>query len=97
MKRVKCFYHHLFSFLFFVPLIFLLRFLVLAKIGIRVEDKGFIDWINWNTYLIPLCWLIAIGVHAMLVFKFKFVQRWEEQKIRELIEKEDQESRQTWN
>lgn len=97
MKRVQCFYHHLFYFLFFVPLIYFIRFYVLSKLGIMEEDQGFIDWLNWNVYLLPLFWLFVLGVHAITVFKFKFIQKWEDRKIREIIDKEYQESRQTWN
>jgi hypothetical protein len=56
------------------------------------EDEGFIDWLNWNTYLLPLIWALVIAIHGIRVYrrKFKIFRGWEERKIKELIQKEEE-------
>jgi protein-S-isoprenylcysteine O-methyltransferase Ste14 len=97
VKKIKCFYEHLVVYLVFIPVIFMVRFYALPKMGIVSKDEGFQDWLNWNTYLIPLLWLVVLVIHAFVVFKFSFMQKWEDKKVHELLEKEEQKSRQRWD
>ena len=96
VKKIKGFHTHLRIFLIINILIYVGRFLVLPRLGVIPEDEGFIDWLNWNTYLMPLFWGIGLGIHALCVFgkNFKPLQRWEERKIEEILKKEN-ESRET--
>lgn len=97
VKKIKCFYEHLAVYLVVIPVIFIVRFYVLPKLGIISKNEGFQDWLNWNTYLFPLLWLVGLIIHAFIVFKFRFIQKWEDKKVQELLEKEEQKSRQRWN
>ncbi|MBW2938224.1 2TM domain-containing protein [Aureisphaera sp. CAU 1614] len=95
IKQIKGVYGHIIIFLVVVPLVFIVRFFVLPAYGIVSEEKGFNNWLNWNTYIFPVMWLMAIGIHALTVFKPKSIKNWEDKKIEELIQKEEEEI-QTW-
>jgi hypothetical protein len=97
VKKIKDFYGHIFIFLVIVPLVFIARFFILPAYGIISDEEGFNNWINWNTYIFPVMWLMAIGIHALAVFKPKPMKRWEDKKIQELIDKEKQEINKHWN
>ena len=90
VKLLKDFYGHVILFLVIVPLVFIARFYALPQLGIIEEEEGFHNWLNWNTYIFPLLWLVAIGIHALTVFKPKTLKSWEEKKIKELMETEAQ-------
>ena len=96
VKKIKDFYGHIILFLVIVPLVFIVRFFVLPQMGIVSDEEGFNNWLNWNTYIFPIMWLMAIGIHALTVFKPRKIKDWEEKKIHELIEKEEQEVNQHW-
>lgn len=92
MKDLKRFYSHIWIFIIVTILIYVTRFLILPSIGILPEDERFIDWLNWNTYLIPAMWALGIGIHGFIVFrlKIKLLKGWEERKIKELMQDEEQ-------
>jgi len=92
VKEIKSFHTHLRIFLIINILVYVARFFVLPKLGVLPEDEGFIDWLNWNTYLMPLFWGIGLAIHAFCVFgkKFKPLQKWEERKIDEILKKENE-------
>lgn len=90
VKQIKDFYGHIILFLVIVPLVFIARFYALPQLGIIEEEKGFSNWLNWNTYIFPLLWLGAIGIHGLTVFKPKSIKSWEEKKIQQFMEEEDE-------
>ncbi|MEZ4858221.1 MAG: 2TM domain-containing protein [Flavobacteriaceae bacterium] len=96
VKKIKDFYGHLFLFAIVVPLVYVIRFFVLPKIGVISEEEGFVNWLNWHTYVLPLFWLFGIAIHAITVFKPKSISSWEKKKMQELIEKEEQKNHQQW-
>ncbi len=96
MKQIKDFYGHITIFLIVVPLVLVARFWVLPAYGIISEDAGFENWINWNTYVFPVLWLMAIGIHGLVTFKPKPLKDWEDKKIQELMEREDEEIQEHW-
>ncbi|MEM7085750.1 MAG: 2TM domain-containing protein [Bacteroidota bacterium] len=92
VKEIKGFYTHVRIFVIVNVLVYVTRFLVLPKLGLLPEDEGFIDWLNWNTYLMPLFWGLGLAIHGLCVFgkKFKPFQKWEERKIEEILRKENE-------
>jgi hypothetical protein len=92
VKEIKSFHTHLRAFLIINILVYVARFLILPKLGVLPEDEGFIDWLNWNTYLMPMFWGIGLAIHALCVFgkKFKPLQKWQERKIDEILKKENE-------
>ncbi len=96
VKSIRGFYGHLIFFFIFMVLLYVVRFAILPRTDLMLEDEGFINWLDWNTYLLPILWGIAIVIHGISVYRFKFMKRWEEKKINEFLEREEQESKQNW-
>ncbi len=94
VKEIKAFYSHIWIFIIVTTLIYITRFLILPKIGILPQEEGFIDWLNLNTYLLPALWALGIAIHGVTVYrkKFKVLKSWEQRKIQELIQKEEEDS-----
>ncbi len=69
--------------------------IVLAHIGIfdafAMKNTLDEDVITWNLFITPVLWGIGLGIHALRVFVFKgsFFKRWEERKIQELMDEEE--------
>jgi len=83
--RLKIFYIHLLGYIVLVSLI--------AYNLIIIEEgpyKNNILLINWSTIII---WGIAIIIHAWTTFKgrFLFTKRWEERKVKEFLNEENEE------
>ena len=92
VKEIRSFYTHLRIFIIVNVLVYVTRFFVLPRLGVLPQDEGFIDWLNWNTYLMPILWGIGLGIHGLRVFasKFRPIKRWEERKINEILKKENE-------
>ena len=48
---------------------------------------------NWGYFTTPVFWGIGLLFHGLYVFQFKsgFIKKWEERKIREIMEKDREE------
>ncbi|GAB5399807.1 MAG: 2TM domain-containing protein [Aureisphaera sp.] len=97
VKEIKGFYNHIWIFVLINIAINVVRFFVFPRIGFVHDDPGFNDWLNWNTILMPLLWGIGLAIHGIWAYrhKFKFLKNWEERKIKEYIEEEEEET-QNW-
>ena len=96
VKEIRGFYSHVRIYVLVITLIFITRFYLLPKFGVISEEEDFIDWMNWNTYLVPAFWGIGLLIHGLSVYRFKFVKHWEDKKIKEFMEKEEQKSSSNW-
>ena len=98
VKEIKGFYTHVRIFAFINILVFVARFFVLPRLEFIPDDEGFVNWLNWNTYLMPLFWGLGLGIHAICVFgkRFKPFQDWEERKIEEILRKENESGEQNY-
>lgn len=98
VKEIKGFYTHVRTFVIINALVFVTRFFVMPKLGFIPEDPDFVNWLNWNTYLMPLLWGIGLGIHALCVYgkKFNPFQKWEERKIDEILRKENESGKQNY-
>lgn len=90
VEAIKGFWQHLTIFAIVNLGIYIVRFVVLPQTGIVSKDEGFENWLDWNTYLMPLIWGIGISIHGLAVFgpNWKRLKRWEERKIREFMDEE---------
>lgn len=90
VQTIKGFWQHLTIFIIVNLGIFIVRFIVLPRMGFISEDPGFERWIDWNTYLMPLLWGIGLAIHGLAVFgpSWKRMKQWEERKIREFMDEE---------
>lgn len=80
VKKIKGFYVHLMVYCFTNLLVIALQFF-------DTDDKE--QW-GWNMLQLPVFWGIGLAAHGLSVFLPPFVlgKRWEEKKIKELMEKE---------
>ena len=92
VEAIKRFYKHLRVYIIINVLLLLLR----AKIFKFFRDGDFSDvhfdrWLDWNTYGTAIIWGIALFIHGLYAFqyKFKFFKNWEDRKLKEILEKEE--------
>ncbi|MDC8003553.1 2TM domain-containing protein [Aureisphaera galaxeae] len=95
VKEIRGFYSHIIIFFIINTCIYVLRFYLLPKWGVISDDEGFQNWLNWNTYLLPLFWAVGIAIHGIWTYRHKFVniKKWEDRKIKEFMDEEDKETR----
>lgn len=87
VDEIKGFYTHL--------IVYLLvnAFLFLSAIGIFRENFGSMEMPGWAHFTTPFFWGIGLLFHGLYVFHFKsgFFKKWEDKKIREFMEKDEEE------
>ncbi len=85
METLKAFYHH--------AIVFLVINIALILYFGNIFGKGPTEFNDLGTYFVLFFWGIGLFWHLIYVliyffFKNNWIQKWEEKKIRELIEKE---------
>lgn len=93
VKKLKDFYVHLTVYLLVNGAILGIRFFRNWDYIFSQNGQGFYDWVQWNIFGTALFWGIGLAIHALFVFKIPLLSSWEEQKIKEIIEKEQNQSR----
>lgn len=91
VEALKGFYNHLKVFIVANVL------LIVAKLSLErwltdiIEDPGAERWLDINIFLTPVLWGVGLLIHGIYVYrhKFTFVKRWEEKKLKELLEDEE--------
>ena len=85
VKEVKDFYTHL--------IVYITINLILIIINLGVFQSGFtdIEIPKWPMFTTPFFWGIGLLFHGLHVFKdkFKFFKDWEDKKIKEILEKDE--------
>ncbi|MEW7291434.1 2TM domain-containing protein [Aquimarina sp. 2304DJ70-9] len=100
VEKEKGFYGHLMVYIVINIAIVIIHRVVYLNIDKINPDHGFTEWLNWNLLFTPVLWGIGLLIHGACVFKknFSFFKRlrrsifskeWEENKIKELIDKDD--------
>lgn len=94
VDAIKGFYSHLRVYLIINLIILLLRANVLSIMNIDTMDLEFERWLEWNTWGTVILWGIGLLIHGLYVhrYSFGFIKRWEERKIREIMEEEEREN-----
>ena len=87
VKKIKEFYQHL--------TVYLLINTVLILINLGIFQTGVLDWSipKWSMFTTPFFWGIGLFFHWLGVFhnNFSFFKNWEEQKIKQFMEEQDEE------
>ncbi|MCZ6594344.1 MAG: 2TM domain-containing protein [Bacteroidetes bacterium] len=93
MKDIKGFYSHLVVYLV-VNLL-----LILAHMGIFTHGFVNIDIASKSFFMTPFFWGIGLFFHGLYVFqhKFRFFKDWEERKIKQYMEKDEEDFKNTTN
>jgi len=91
MKGIKGFYSHL------VVYLMVNLFLMLAHMGLFTQDVIHINLSSKSYFTTPFFWGIGLIFHGLYVFqhKFRFFKEWEERKIKEYMEKDEEEFKNT--
>ena len=91
MKDIKGFYSHL------VVYIVVNLFLMLAHMGLFTQGFVHFNLSSWSYFTTPYFWGIGLIFHGLYVFqhKFRFFKDWEERKIKEYMEKDEEEFKNT--
>lgn len=93
-KRVdalKAFHSHATAYIVVNVIILLLRANIFSIFNVDKFDLNFERWLDWNTYLTPIFWGIGLIFHGLYVYRYKirFIKQWEDRKLRELMEKDE--------
>ena len=91
VKEIKGFYTHLTVYLIINTVLFLLRMDILQKGFVNIQAP------NWSHFITPFFWGIGLAFHGLYVFqhKFKFFKSWEERKIKEYMERDEERIKRT--
>ena len=99
VDEIKGFYYHLIVYILvnLALLIFKGRIVLFFLDAGEPKAEGFMDWVDLNILLTPLLWGIAVFIHYFIVFgmKPKFVKEWEQRKLEQFLE-EDEDPTQRW-
>lgn len=79
VKRIKGFYSHL--------TVYLIVNAILIYINIYYDHEA---WNSWENYFSTLVWGVGLSIHGCVVFFPNIIlgKKWEERKIKELMNKE---------
>ena len=91
VDTIKGFYNHLKVFLIFNVLLVVAKLSLADWIIEHVPDRDVQYWIDMNIIITPAIWGIGLMIHGIYAYrhKFTFVKRWEEKKLKEIMEEEN--------
>lgn len=91
VEAIKGFHSHLITYIVINIFIIIFRLKIFPLLDQGSTDMDFQRWVDWNIFLTPLLWGIGLAIHGIYVYKHKFgfLKRWEERKIREIMEEEE--------
>ena len=92
VKEIKGFHRHLMVFVLVNIALFIINAEVFNWITEDPENLNIKNRLTWNVFFTPIFWGIGLCIHAINVFIFKgrFLNRWEERKIKEYMEDDTQ-------
>ena len=90
---IKKFYRHLQVYIIINVLLLLLKANIMSLgRGGNFTDLHFEHWLDLNVYGTAIVWGVGLLIHGLYVFqyKFKFFKNWEQRKINEFMNQEDE-------
>ncbi len=91
MEEIKGFYTHL--------VVYLVINIALFLVNIGLFNKGWmgVEFNGWAIFSTPFFWGIGLVAHGLYVFqhKFRFFKDWEERKIKQYMDEEEEEFKKT--
>ena len=94
VKDIKGFHSHLTAYIIVNIIFLLIRGRVLEIFYSEGATWDLDVWLRWNMWGTAVLWGIGLAIHGIYVYrhKFRFLKRWEERKIREILEKEERDN-----
>ena len=91
VKKIKDFYSHLTVYIIINSL------LILFHLGIFQTGAFDFNYIGWSMFTTPFFWGIGLFFHWFTVFqdKFRFFKNWEDKKMKEFMEQEENDKSRT--
>ena len=95
VNAIKGFHKHLTAYIIVNFILILIKTNIMTAFADKEFDWNFEAWLQWNTWGTVVLWGIGLAIHGIYVYrhKFKFLRNWEERKIREIIQKEEEENK----
>ncbi len=95
ITALKEFYQHLFVYAIFIVIWFIYKEDIVEFVVAKTPnfDSGFLYWLNINIALVPVLWAIGILIQWLYInnFKFSLFKKWEDKKLMELMNEENNE------
>ena len=91
VQALKGFFRHILVFVSFTLCFLAGRFYFLPMLGLIPQDDDNLNWLDWNTYLLPGLWAVVVVIHGLWAYNFRFnsIKNWEQRKLIEFLEQED--------
>lgn len=90
VKDLKGFYNHLAVYLIVNLIIIGSRLSRLISNADSIANIDFERWLTLNTFSVAFFWGIGLAFHALKVFDFKIFKEWEDRKMKEFMNEEEQ-------
>jgi hypothetical protein len=91
VKRIRYFYNHLQIFVIIMVPIFLFSNAIIGFFESYIDNGNILEWVKVNIWINALLWFIGVAIHGLFVFKDKvnFIDKWEKNKVDELMSKKN--------
>lgn len=90
--ELKEFYQHLTIYIIFLIGWSLFKSQIIEFVIIKTPnvESGFLNWLKINIALVPILWGVGLIIQFLYINRFKLsvLKKWEEKKIKEIIEKD---------
>ena len=92
VKELKGFYSHLRVYIMINLVIIVMGSYIIGRIKDQNRDLDFNHWLDWNLWITPILWGVGLAIHALHTYrhKLRLFRSWEERKIKELMEKDQE-------
>lgn len=99
VRELKGFYKHVIVYVIINIAIIVGRLVTIHYVDNHIHDLGFKSWLDWNIFLTPVLWGIGLAAHGIKVYRhrFKLFKKWEDRKVQEYMDKEENEINQNWD
>lgn len=97
VEELKQFYSHVRVYILVNILLLLLKGEFIDFFTGKTEeiDPNFLYWIDLNVIITPVLWGIALLIHGLYAYRYKFgfIRNWEQRQIQRFLEEEESQER----
>ncbi len=90
VEALKGFYQHLAVYIVVNIFLFIIKGNVLEFFQNKATDENFLEWVDWNIFIVPLFWGIGLLFHAAKTFQYKIpiIKNWEERTLKKYMDED---------